>query len=92
MNKWEVVLSTRSKKYLKKLRDKKLKIILLGKLEELKTNPEIGIPLKGNLKQYRKIIISYKRAKNYRIVYEVVNQKVIIYILDIGTRESIIYS
>jgi addiction module RelE/StbE family toxin len=89
---WKVELSTKSKKYLKKLKDNKLKLVLLDKLEELKTNPDIGIPLKGSLKQYRKIVISYKKAKNYRIVYEVVDQEITIYIIDVGTRESILYA
>jgi len=92
MKEFDVVLSTRSKKYLKKLKDKKLKKILLDKLEELKLNPEIGIFMQGNMKAYRKIIINYRRAKDYRIVYEIVEDEVLVYVLDLGTKEGICYA
>jgi len=43
MKEWEIILSNKSRKYLKKLKDKKLKNILSERIESLKINPEIGI-------------------------------------------------
>lgn len=89
---WNIEFKKTAFKKLKRIKDKKLSEILNDEINSLKLNPFKGIPLKGNLKQYRKLVISYKRAKDYRIIYQVIDNEIIIYIFDIGPRESIIYA
>lgn len=89
---WNIEFKRSAFNKLKKIKDKKLKELLENEIDALKTDPFRGIPLKGSLKQYRKLVISYRKRKDYRIVYQVVDQKVTIYIFDLGTRESILYA
>ena len=69
--------------FFKKL-DKSLQNRIGKKIELLKNNPHLGIPLVGNLSGFYKL-----RVGDYRIVYKIKNEQLIILILDIGHRKNI---
>lgn len=53
--------------------------------ERLTTNPnEYGAPLVGNLKTFRRL-----RVGDYRIIYKVFNEKLIVLIIEIENRKTI---
>lgn len=52
--------------------------------DKLTTRPEkFGAPLKGTLKGYWKL-----RAGQYRVVYEIEKEKVIVYVIAVGFRRN----
>ena len=73
---------------LKKL-NKSVQILFTKKLKQILKNPEIGLKLGNkndlNLTGLKKV---YFNNKKYRIVYKVIEEKVIIYIVAIGKREN----
>lgn len=60
------------------------KIIL--KLRELESNPYLGVKMNGELAYLRKI-----KLANYRIIYRVIESKIIIEIMEIESRGNIFY-
>lgn len=64
--------------------DKNLQERIGKKIEELKTNPKMGIPLVGNLAGMYKL-----RIGDYRIIYTLEHEKLIILILKMGHRKNI---
>lgn len=54
------------------------------KLDVLKENPRLGNPLMGNLSGLWKL-----RIGKYRVIYKIVENKLLIFILDIGHRKNI---
>lgn len=78
----------KAKEELAKL-DHSIQILFTKKLKQILNTPEIGIKLgnKNNLKLkgFKK---TYFNNKKYRIVYEVIQTKVIIYIIAVGKREE----
>jgi len=77
-----------AKEELKKLNNS-IQILFTKKLKQILNAPEIGINLgnKNNLKLagLRKV---YFNNKKHRIVYETIEDKVIIYIVAVGKREE----
>ena len=77
-----------AKKDLKKL-NKSIQILFTKKLKQILKSPEIGIQLGNknnlNLSELRKV---YFNNKKYRIVYEIVESEILIYIIAIGKRED----
>ena len=69
--------------FFKKL-DKSLQNRIGKKIELLKNNPHLGIPLVGNLSGFYKL-----RVGDYRVVYKIKNEQLIILILDVGHRKNI---
>jgi len=69
--------------FFKKL-DKSLQNRIGKKIELLKNNPRLGIPLVGNLSGFYKL-----RVGDYRIIYQIKNEQLIILVLDIEHRKSI---
>lgn len=53
-------------------------------LEKLAENPDIGIPLRGDLKGLNKY-----RVGTYRIIYQIVRSKLVVTVIDIGHRKEI---
>ena len=80
---YELFLQPQAEKFLKKL-DNNLKIRILNKIEELQINPRIGIPLTGNLAGLWKL-----RIGDYRTIYQIFEDKVVVSILKIGHRKNI---
>jgi len=54
------------------------------KIEKLKSNPELGKPLTGNLSGLWSL-----RTGKYRILYEIIKNQLLIYVLNIGHRKNI---
>lgn len=78
-----IILENSAEKFLKKL-DKPEQIRIRNKLKELENNPQLGIPLVGNLAGLWKL-----RIGDYRAIYQIRNQELIILILKIGHRKNI---
>jgi mRNA interferase RelE/StbE len=80
-----VKLSEKSQKELKKI-DKPILLLILDKLEWLKENADKVSckSLKGELSGLCKL-----RVSNYRVIYEILKDKKLIYIHAIGHRNSI---
>jgi mRNA interferase RelE/StbE len=53
-------------------------------LEKIRSNPFIGLPLSGSWKGYFKY-----RVREYRIVYEIKDDKLIVYVLRIRHRRDV---
>jgi mRNA interferase RelE/StbE len=64
--------------------DKPLQERIGKKIELLKNNPHLGIPLVGNFSGMWKL-----RIGDYRIIYQIKNEQLILLILDIGHRKNI---
>ena len=77
-----------AKEELQKL-NKSVQLLFAKKLKQILNSPQIGIDLgnKNNLKLsgFKKV---YFNNKKYRIVYKVLEQEVIIYIIAIGKRDK----
>jgi len=80
---YEIIFRNPAKRFLINL-DKGSQKRILEKVEKLKKNPRIGKPLTGNLRGLWRL-----RQDNYRIVYKIKDQELIVYILGIGNRERI---
>jgi len=80
---YQIILKNPAKKFIKKL-DEHIKKRIIKKIKLIKQNPREGIPLVGNLKGLWKI-----RDGEYRTIYQIVQNKLIIYILNINNRKKI---
>jgi len=80
---YEVIFRNPAKRFLKSL-DKGAQQKVIKKIEKLKNNPRIGKPLSGNLKGLWRL-----RYDNYRIIYRIKDQELVIYIMNIGHRKNI---
>ncbi|MEN9962838.1 MAG: hypothetical protein RIS66_1251 [Actinomycetota bacterium] len=57
-----------------------------GALEKLTANPRLrGYPLRGNLSGFRSLVVGKKKI---RIVYKVLGDKVMVYVVAIGRRHN----
>jgi mRNA interferase RelE/StbE len=80
---YEIIFRTPAQKFLKKL-DPFIRKEILKKIKKLEENPFIGEPLVGNLSGLWKL-----RYDKYRIIYEVEDEKLIIFVLNIGHRKNV---
>jgi mRNA interferase RelE/StbE len=64
--------------------DKSLQERIGKKIESLKNNPHFGIPLVGNFSGFFKL-----RIGDYRVIYQIRNEQLLILILEIGHRKNI---
>jgi len=62
--KMEIIFSNEFKKEFKKIKDKTTRLKIIKQLKKLSKSPEVGKPLKYNLKNHRSI-----RIVPYRIIY-----------------------
>ncbi len=69
--------------------NKSIQILFTKKLKQILNSPEIGIKLGNknnlNLAGFKKV---YFNNKKYRIVYGIIEEEIIIYIIAIGKREE----
>ncbi len=72
-----------AKDFLKKLKSGEQKIII-NRIEKLKDNPFIGKRLAGNFFGLWKL-----RIDKYRVLYKIIENKLIVVILDIGHRKNV---
>ena len=80
---YRIIFEQQPLKFFNKL-DKVLQERIGRKIEELKIKPNLGIPLIGNLAGMYKLKIG-----DYRIIYAIQNDKLIILILKMGHRKNI---
>ena len=80
---YEITFDINAKKILKKLKKNEQKNIL-NKINKLKYNPQLGKRLLGNLHGLWKL-----RFDKYRILYQIIENKLIIVIINIGHRKNI---
>lgn len=80
---YDIVFRSPAERFIKKL-DKNIKKEIINKIETLKENPRIGKPLSGDLAGLWRL-----RYDKYRIIYEIKDQMLIIFILNIGHRKNI---
>ena len=83
MKEYSIILSNSSKKFIKKL-NKPSQIRIFGILDDLKLYPNDGKPLVGPLKGKR----SYRTGK-YRIIYDIIDDRLIIFVIDIDLRKKV---
>ena len=80
---FNIIFDKKAAIYFKKL-DSENKIRIGKKLEDLKSNPELGKPLTGNLSGLWSL-----RIGKYRLIYQIKNQELVIFILDLGHRKNV---
>lgn len=80
---YSVNLDKNVKIFLKKL-DKPEQERILDKLDNLKTNPELGKPLTGNLTGLRSL-----RIGDYWAIYRILHEKLIVFVIKVGHRKNI---
>lgn len=81
---YNILLSHEAKAYLQRL-DGRTKDVIARKIESLKESPEKkGKPLSGDLSKYRSI----HAAGRYRILYEVKETEVTVFIIAVGIRKE----
>jgi len=80
---YEVRLEEPAKRFLRKLDNQSQKIII-KKLKELRTNPEIGKPLVGRLSGLWRL-----RIGKYRAIYQIRKNELIVFVLRVGHRKNV---
>lgn len=53
-------------------------------IESLSKDPDLGVPLRGDLKGFHKY-----RVGPYRIIYQIIRNQLLIIVIDIGHRKEI---
>ncbi|MBM2817135.1 MAG: hypothetical protein HW421_3897 [Ignavibacteria bacterium] len=85
---YNIIFHCEAKKELDEL-DGSIRIIVLKLLKKIAEKPELGEPLGSkagmDLTGYRKI---YANKKKIRIVYKIIENELIVYIIAIGTRDK----
>ena len=83
---YEIELSQSAFKFIQKTikSHKKTADRIMAAIDWLKTEPLTGKKLSGDLKDVRSL-----RVGDYRILYSVIHQKLIIYVITIGYRREI---
>jgi len=80
---YRILLSSKANDFLKKL-DKPNKERIEKKLRDLKNNPELGKPLTFNLAGLWSL-----RVGDYRVLYRVDNNQLLILVIKIGHRKNV---
>lgn len=79
---YDIILESAAEHFLRKLDNSKRNKVI-KKIEKLKVNPRLGIPLVGNFKGLWK----YKMEK-YRFIYKIDNNKLIIVGVNLSHRKN----
>lgn len=80
---YEITLSSPAEKFLKKL-DNPIQQRIIRKLKKLKENSRLGKPLTATLAGLWSL-----RVDKYRIIYKIIENRLIIMVLDISHRKNI---
>ena len=83
---YTVIIPNSVKKDLKKL-DKPIVNKILNLFESLSNNPFQGISLSGDFSDFRKVELR-QQGIHYRIAYRIIEEKIEVHVLHIGTREN----
>ncbi|MDD3726090.1 MAG: type II toxin-antitoxin system RelE/ParE family toxin [Candidatus Ratteibacteria bacterium] len=83
---YKIELSHLAEKEIENIYKKERKLFpkIISAIESLKTNPYKGKKLKGQLEGDYSL-----RVWTYRIIYTIQNEKLIIYIIDVGHRREV---
>jgi mRNA interferase RelE/StbE len=83
---YKIIVTPTALKMLKAVSDRRVRDLIVKRIDELTEEPEKqGKPLVAELSGYRSIRAAGQR---YRIVYRVVNEKIIVYIVAVGIRKE----
>ena len=80
---YEVVFHSKAENFFNKL-DNSIKRQISKGISKLEKNPLLGKPLAGNLFGIRSLC-----EGKFRILYKIENEKLIVFILDIGHRKNV---
>lgn len=80
---YEIILKNPAKKFIRRL-DDNIKKRIIKKIKSIREYPYSGIRLGGNFKGLWKL-----REGDYRIIYQIEKNKLIIYVVNIGHRKNI---
>ena len=80
---YSIIFLKSAEKFIRKLDKKQVKEIF-NKIEMLKKFPQSGEPLSGALRGLWRL-----RVGKYRIIYQIKNEELIVYVLNIGHRKNI---
>jgi mRNA interferase RelE/StbE len=80
---YSVDVSVGAEKHLRRI-DKRYQVLIIRSLYALREQPRLGVPLHGKLKGFWKL-----RVADYRIIYQIVDSRLIIYIIDIDHRKQV---
>ena len=80
---YELLFSKEVADFLKKL-DNSIKSRVISKLERLKTQPELGKPMTGQLTGLRSL-----RVGDYRAIYSIEHEKLTILVIKLGHRKNV---
>jgi mRNA-degrading endonuclease RelE of RelBE toxin-antitoxin system len=84
----ELVVLPAAQRYLKKLKDRTLRMLFKNAIDTILENPNIGDMKTGDLKGIQSLDIYYNKT-NYELAYRVVQDKeTTVIILMAGTREN----
>jgi addiction module RelE/StbE family toxin len=83
-SKYNLEFSSQARKFLKKIKEKRLLEEFSRAFELLCGNPYLGKFLQANLKGYH----SYRIHRVYRIIYKILHHKLLIFIEDIAHRKE----
>ena len=83
---YKIVIAPTALKMLKNITDRRVRDLIIKRIDDLKEEPEKqGKPLLGELSGYRSLRAAGQR---YRIIYQVVKDKVMLSIVAIGIRKE----
>ena len=83
---YKIVMAPTALKLLKEITDRRVRDLIVKRIDDLKEDPEKqGKPLLCELSGYRSLKAAGQR---YRIIYQAVKDKVLIYIVAIGIRKE----
>lgn len=83
---YKIVITPTAMKMMKDITDQRVRDLIVKRIDDLKEDPEKqGKPLLGELLGYRSLRAAGQR---YRIIYQVVKDKVIVYIAAVGIRNE----
>jgi mRNA interferase RelE/StbE len=83
---FKIIIAPTALKMLKNITDRRVRDLLVKRIDDLAEDPEKqGKPLVAELSGYRSLRAGGQR---YRIVYRVVNDKIMVYIIAVGIRKE----
>jgi mRNA interferase RelE/StbE len=83
---YKIVIAPTALKMLKAVSDRRVRDLIVKRIDELADEPEKqGKPLVGELSGYRSLRAAGQR---YRIVYRVVNDRIMVYVVAVGIRKE----
>ena len=79
---YQIEFSPKARREFKKL-PSGVQILIKTHIDQLAKNPHQGRKLEGNRKEWR------IRIGHYRVIYEIIQKKIVVYILKVGHRREV---